>query len=49
MAESLTEGNFLDLAEAELDQHIYRIMPEAFGDLRYQPLRRPHQRAEPGP
>lgn len=30
MVDPLTEGNFLDLTEAELDQHIYRIMPEAF-------------------
>ena len=30
MGDALTQGNFLNLTEAELDQHIYRIMPEAF-------------------
>lgn len=30
MDDPLTEGNFLNLAEAELDQHIYRTMRENF-------------------
>ncbi|MCA3644260.1 MAG: hypothetical protein IOC63_20875 [Methylobacterium sp.] len=30
MGEPLTEGNFLNLTPAELDQHIYRIMRESF-------------------
>lgn len=30
MGDPLTEGNFLNLTEAELDQHIYRIMRECF-------------------
>lgn len=30
MGDPLTEGNFLNLTEAELDQHIYRIMRESF-------------------
>lgn len=30
MGDSLTEGNFLNLTEAQLDQHIYRIMRESY-------------------
>lgn len=30
MGDPLTDGNFLNLTEAELDQHIYRNMRESF-------------------
>jgi len=30
MGDPLTEGNFLNLTEAELDQHVYRIMRESY-------------------
>lgn len=30
LGESLVEGNFLNLTEAELNQHIYRIMRKSF-------------------
>jgi hypothetical protein len=30
MGDPLMEGNFLNVTEAELDQHIYRIMRESF-------------------